>query len=192
MKRMLHVFGLVLGLSLGCSASVMAETLTGDLVSSWLKSQKEVEAFGDKYESRLDPYDANIDEQASMEDAFKQGIVALKKTGLYGEFENIVEGYGFDSPEQWSQIGTQIMMAYMSVEMAQQAPQMEQMMAQMDAMMQSDQMPADQKEMMMNAMKQSQQMYQSSKNVPQADMEAIKPYLPQLRAMGEETESSMP
>lgn len=173
------------------SSSVMAETLTGALVSQWIKSQSAVEAFSDKHESTLAPYDANIEQQGSLQDAFKQGVVALKQTGLYGEFEDVIEDYGFDSPEQWSQVGSQIMTAYMALEMKKQGPQMQQMMEQMQAMMNNDQMPAEQKQMMMNAMKQSKNMYESSKDVPQADIDAITPYLPQLRSLGENAEPAM-
>ncbi|GLQ32802.1 hypothetical protein [Litoribrevibacter albus] len=193
MNSMLRFGGVVLALCLGWSSTLLADNLTGNLVAQWIKSQKAVEVFGDKYESKLEPFDANIEKQESLEEAFRQGVVALKKTGLYNEFDGVVDGFGFDSPEQWSQVGAQIMTAYMSLEMNQQAPQMKQMMAQMQAMMDNDQIPAEQKEMMKNAMRQSKNMYESTKNVPQADIDAIKPYLSQLRTMGEdEAEPEMP
>lgn len=192
MNTLLRLGAVVFAFCTVWSSSVLADTLTGTLVSQWIKSQPAVEAFGDKHESTLSPYDANIEKQGSLSDAFKQGVVALKKTGLYGEFEDVIEGYGFDSPEQWSQVGSQIMMAYMALEMKKQGPQMQQMMEQMQAMMNNDQIPAEQKQMMMNAMKQSKNMYESSKDVPQADIDAITPYLSQLQNLGEDSAPTMP
>jgi len=170
---------------LSWSSTLIADTLTNNLISQWLKSQPQVEAFGDKHDAQLSKYDSDIGAQGSLDAAYKQGIVALKESGLYDDFEDVIDDYGFDSPEQWSQVGSQIMSAYMAVEMAGQAPQMDQMMAQMQEMMSNDQIPAAQKEMMMNAMQQGKAMHESSKSVPQEDIDAIQPFLPQLRSMGE-------
>jgi hypothetical protein len=167
------------------SGHLWAETLTGDWVSKWLKSQQAVETFSDQNEAKLSPYDANIQKQTSLDGAFKQGIVALKQSGLYGKFDDLVGDYGFSSPEQWSEIGSKIMSAYMAVEFSQKGPEMKQMMDQMEAMMNNNQIPPEQKEMMKNAMAQSKAMYESSQNVPQSDISAIQPYLPQLRSMGD-------
>jgi len=170
------------------SSSLMAETLTKSLVSSWLESQPKVEAFGDKHDGELSQYNANMKDQASPAMAYKQGIIGLKASNLYSEFDDIVDDFGFSSPEQWADVGGQIMNAFMALEMEAQGPEMAQAMQQMQSMMQSADMknlPPAQREMMMQSMKQGMNMYQSSQDVPQHDKDVVRPFLPKLRAMGE-------
>ncbi len=170
--------------ALVCYSQVaVADGLTSGSVQGWLDSQSAVESFGKQYEGKLKPFDADIENQGTPMEAFQQGIVALKGTGLYGQFENIIDDYGFDSPEQWAEVGGRIMSAYLAIEMGDRGPEMEQMMQQMETMMNNPNIPAEQKQMMQNSMKQSAAVFESAKNAPEGDKRVVKSFLPQLKAM---------
>lgn len=188
MKQLIRAVIAASVLSLSSISTVMAETLTSELVSSWISSQSKVEVFSKKHESALDKYEANMNQQASPALAFQQGIIGLKATNLYSEFSDVVDDFGFSSPEQWAEVGGQVMNAFLALEVQAQGSEMQQMMQQMQSMMNSPEMknmPPEQRDMMMQSMKQGMAMYQSAQNTPAADLDAVRPFLPKLRTLGE-------
>jgi uncharacterized protein (DUF305 family) len=80
------------------------------------------------------------------------------------------------------------MNAFLALEVQAQGSEMQQMMQQMQSMMNSPEMknmPPEQRDMMMQSMKQGMAMYQSAQNTPAADLDAVRPFLPKLRTLGE-------
>ncbi|GAA3924643.1 hypothetical protein [Litoribacillus peritrichatus] len=168
------------------SSTVVAEGLTDSLVQGWLNSQSAVERFGQQHDAQLDKYNADMENQSTPMAAFSQGVVALKQTGLYGKFEDIIDDYGFDSPEQWADVGGRIMSAFFAIEMGGRAAEMAQMQQQMQAMMNNPNIPQEQKQMMANSMKQGMAMFEQAKKAPESDKKVVTKFLPQLRSLGDQ------
>ena len=164
-------FGMVLLLSGWAHADV---ALTEELVDRWISSQQAITAWGEQHADRLDDL-----AHEGIPNSVAEFVQPLRSSGLYDEAEDILEKYGFDSPEDWAGVTLRIMHAMGAVQMQGQAMDYD-MQAQLEQMQNDPNIPAEQKEMMLKMMKEGMQMMEKAKNAPQADVDAIRPQLDKI------------
>lgn len=159
------------------------ELLTKKQVEQWLQAMPAVQSFADQNETAIDRFDTSDD----LDHLFDEQVMVkpLKDAGLYDEFEDLVEDFGFDDPEEWAGISGRIFKALVAAQMAEQGSSVAAMQAQMDQMMQNPSLPPEAKAMMEQHMAQAKAMIKAAGESPQADQETIKPYLPQIQALME-------
>ncbi|MBU6952499.1 MULTISPECIES: hypothetical protein [unclassified Hahella] len=167
------------------SLFVQAEApLTGDLIDRWIKSQKAVQEWGDKHEEELSKYEKDNEMIPTNIDDI---VAPLKASGLYGQVEDIVEGYGFSTPEEWASTALRIFGAYAAIEMQGQQVDMDAMRQQLAELEKNPNISAEQKKMMRDMMQQGLAMMEKFKNAPPEDVEAVKPHMSKLRKVMEES-----
>ncbi len=165
------IFGLVLFMSGWVQAQ---DALTEELVDRWISSQKAMSDWGDQHADKMDEL-----QHDGIPNSVAEFLQPLRTTDLYDEAENILEGYGFDSPEDWAEVSLRIMHAMGAVQMEGQAMNYD-IQAQIEQMQNDPNIPAEQKEMMLKMMQQGMQMMEMAKNAPKADVDAIRPQLDKI------------
>lgn len=181
---------LLIGLLLGLPAFA-DDALTTKTVRSFVDSIKELDQLSKKYEddkSFIADEDRSMDQAIQMmQSPFSSAINDMKASKFYNEYLGVIKRHGFKTPEQWSQVGNRIYFAMAAVQMERETPgDIDQQMAQAQEQMKSSGMSAEQQKMMMDMMAASRQMIEQFKDVPQADKDAVKPYIEEFERLGEE------
>jgi hypothetical protein len=157
-------------------ASTYAEPLNASVVERWLGSQADVKAWGEQHEDAFEP------RSSASALAVKDFIEPLKQAGLYPEMQGLLRGHGFESPEHWAQATVQIVSAYAKTQMSSEAMAMspDDMRAKLQQVEDSPHLNDEQKQQMRAMLESTLAMMARIKQVPEADVQAIQPYLGQL------------
>ncbi|MGF1454952.1 MAG: hypothetical protein ACFB6R_06190 [Alphaproteobacteria bacterium] len=107
---------------------------------------------------------------------FTDGLKALREASsdAYGRYAKLVKSQGFASPEAWAETGDRVMLAYIALKTPAEALEMAQSMTPA----QLDMLPPNMRSTVESAMA----FAKTVRTVPQADRDAVAPYVPQLDA----------
>lgn len=165
-----------------------AAPLTTEQVRALLKSLPEVSDLGAEYDEADDPLPQiaggnEEDPQAAME-RMRSGMLSgavpeLRAHSAWTKFEAITKKHGFDSVEQWANVGDRVMAGFLQLQLATEAPDLQ---AQMDeareSILANPSIPEAQKKMMLEQFERQMGMFsalQSSELVQPGDMAVIQP-----------------
>ncbi|NLW82685.1 MAG: hypothetical protein GXY42_13600 [Desulfovibrionales bacterium] len=152
---------------------VWSAGLTGAQVKGFVHVMQELKPLFDKYADEIG------DDGDAMSTAH---IVRDWAGGLQGqtEAEGVLRRYSFDSTS-WSAVSQQVTEAYMALKFGKDGQDISaQLQDALRAIEDSSDFPAEDKEQMVARMKQSIEEFERIRNVPQADQDAVQPYLTNL------------
>lgn len=166
------------------AGAARAAPLTDDQIRGYAASLAAVERLVEGYE-KAGTLDWN-------EEAFKprpgedwspmsEVVAEMKGMEFYNEFVAILDEHGFDSAEQWGDVGDRVTKAMVAIQMQDESPEIEAEMA--EALRQIDESPdlsPDQKAMMRESMQGAYAMIETMANAPPEDIEAVRPHMPTL------------
>lgn len=174
-----------------------AEPLKAEQVQAFLATVPQLEALSEKHEDA----DQLLDGQVMKKDpagVFTKGLIhqtlpGLEGHAMYGEVESMVKGEGFESIEQWANVGDRVLVGFIHLQMASQAPQMK---AQMDmARKQMENMPPEQQAQMQQMMDQQTQVMEAMQNpdvLVEGDVEVVKAHQAEIQAAISPPQDSAP
>jgi len=170
---------------------VHAADLTDAQIKGFADSLPEVEKVLDEYEAAGGPAWDNEEmmPRAGETWAPMSGAVAeMKGKPYYDDFVGVVDRHGFDSAEQWGEIGDRITRAMVALELEGEEPEMraemEAAIAQIDG---NPNLSPEQKAMMRRSMEAAAGVLKSASEASPEDVEAVRPHQEMLsRAMDDE------
>ncbi|WP_020409544.1 hypothetical protein [Hahella ganghwensis] len=163
------IFGLLLMFA-GWSANAEV-ALSEEVVDRWIESQQAIMKWSEENKDALDGLD-----HEGIPSNVAEFVKPLKNSGLYSEAEDVLEDYGFDTPEDWAGVSLRIMHAVGAVQMEAQAANFD-AQAQIDQIKNDPNIPQEQKDMMLKMMSEGLEMMERAKNAPKADVEAVRPQM---------------
>ncbi|MFC4257650.1 hypothetical protein ACFOZ5_01255 [Marinobacter lacisalsi] len=163
--------------SLSLTGMVQADPLSSGQIQSFLDTRADLEGFDDNYPG----LEKASDQQRDMTRPMSSALPALDEfPDARDELEAIVGKHGFDSIEEWAHVGDRVFMAQIAISMQDMSAEER---AMSEAMMSSDygeDMPAPMRERAREMAKQGKTMMDAAKNVPEEDMEAVRPFMGEL------------
>lgn len=177
-------------LTISFSTILYATPLTTGKASNWLDAMEAMQKWGETHASEIEAIqrvhvgsNRNRNNPNGMP-SFTEAVNTAKAMGFYDEVSALVSNYGFSDLYNWAEIGDKVIKAFMahSMQGINFDPKMQQQLA---AMENNPSLTAEQKAMLRQSMAQMQQMVSANSNAPAADIEAIKPLIPRLQAMGQ-------
>ena len=185
----------LIGLSMLAGISAAAESLTSDMVGRFIESMNGMQEIADRYEDigeSNDGFNPRAMDKAAMDEIaqramtpFSSGLSEMQAHEGYGDLLDMIEEHGFDSAEQWAQVGDRVMRAYAALQMTAEMPNMNAEMAQAMKELESSGMSEEQKQMMRGMLQSSTQVVSAFNDVPEADKAAVKPHIAAIEAWGE-------
>lgn len=157
----------------------MQVPLTPEMVEAFVTSYPELQQLGDRLEQKYGRVDADPEDPSSFVSGFAQYADAR------GQMEQIVQGHGFASLQDWVQAAYSVMLAYSFSQRGEGGGSVDSEMAEAIEQIRSDRsISAEQKEQLI-AMLQQQMAAISQLRPPAGNIEAISPYAEQIRAIAE-------
>lgn len=161
-----------------------AAPLTEDQVQSFIDSMRDTEKLDEEYPALEDELEAD-DQDMTRPISSSMGVLD-KYPEVRGRLEEIVEEHGFDDIEQWASVGDRVIVSMMAISVEQMPPEQRQMIESMaNPDIDPDAHEAVQQGMSEMA-KNMRDMLAAADTASREDMEAVRPYIGQLQAMGEE------
>lgn len=188
--------------------------LTSDRVDRFLDSLPDVEVLGQKYgdasekmskqkkNKRMNPHGAAgmagmapggdfshmMPSEAQMERAaspFTSNLEEIRASEGYGDMVSTVKKHGFSSVEEWAAVGDRAMRAFASLQMADEIPELDAQMEDMRKQLAQSGMPKAQQEQMLKMMDTGRVQMKKFQDVPQADLNAVRPHLKRFEELGQ-------
>ena len=161
-----------------------AEPLTDQKIRSFISSLEQLQGMEDEFEELNEDLATEEDaaEMPDMSRLFSSSVEKMKGHEMHDRLEKVVHQHGFDGTEQWGRIGDRIFHAWSALEMGEQSGQVDQEMAK--AMAEIDNNPnmsEAQKQQMREMMGGAMSAYKQAANAPEADKQAVRPHLEDLR-----------
>lgn len=163
----------------------MADSLKSSTIESFLASKQEVVTVLERT-AENQPTGFSDDETWNMDfTSVYSGLVDELRNHppTFNKVNGVVERYGFESLSQWSQIGDRIFSAYMAMNMEGQPAfdtgAMENYMSSIESLPEAD--LQNMRTMMEGAISSSEM----ARNAPAEDIEAVRPYVAELKALYE-------
>ena len=181
-KKLIFVVSLLLTL---LQAAHAAEQLTGSMVGQFIKTMNDLRQIAARYDEP-----DQLGEIGSMSEAmeraaapFSSSLSTMREYQGYAEFESAISAAGFASIEQWAGVGDRVIIAYGAIKMSERAPDLDIQMAQAMQKLENSGMSEAQKQMMREMMQSSSRAVQAYTDAPQADKDAVMPFIAELEAM---------
>jgi len=170
---------------------VHAAALTDAQIKGFADSLPEVEKVVDEYEAAGGPAWENDEMMPRAGETWAPMSVAvaeMKNKPYYDDFVDVVERHGFDSAEEWGEVGDRITRAMVALELEEEDPEMR---AEMDAAIaqieSNPNLSPEQKAMMRRSMEAAAGVLKAASEASPEDMEAVRPHQEMLsRAMDDE------
>lgn len=163
----------------------MADSLKSSTIESFLASKQEVVTVLERT-AENQPTGFSDDETWNMDfTSVYSGLVDELRNHppTFNKVNGVVERYGFESLSQWSQVGDRIFSAYMAINMEGQPAfdtgAMENYMSSIESLPEAD--LQNMRTMMEGAISSSEM----ARNAPAEDIEAVRPYVAELKALYE-------
>lgn len=190
-STLIRFFLLTMSVLLSVAATqAQARPLTNDDVEAFLATFKEMQTvLGDE-------------EHSGVEDQIEAdgGDMTMDFTSLYSGFveeirkhppttekmTSMVQNHGFKNLDAWADVGDRVYSAYLAINMDGQPSMTQDEVDQYMASMDSAQIPEAEKSRMRNMMESAVESNKALRNVPEEDIEAVRPYAEQI------TELQMP
>lgn len=159
-------------------------------ISGFITSLQELQALGEQY--RASPSRARESHRRSSGEHdghwLTESVGAMRGHPVYEKIQAIVRAHGFQSAEQWGEVGDRVVRAFLAVSMDQQVPGME---AEMEKALQelehSDSLTLEQKTIMRQSMLNSLAQVRSLTDAPPADIAAVRPRMTELESAFKDT-----
>lgn len=196
--RILLTFSVValLASSALAAAAKDAAPLTTEQVRALLETLPEISDLGAEYDEADDPLPQiaggnEEDPQAAME-RMRSGMLSgavseLRAHSAWEKFESITKKHGFDSVEQWANVGDRVMAGFLQLQLAKEAPDLQaQMTEARESIVGNPNIPEAQKKMMLEQFERQMGMFsalQSSELVQPGDMAVIEPLVGEIGAV---------
>ena len=184
MKLKQNFPALFLMLTLVASSLVQAKDNLDDAdIKRWISAMPDMQAWGAENRAKLEKHQ---DRSNLMPNSAEAMVKPIKDAGLYDEAEKLVSKHGFKSPEDFSETSLQILSAYASLKMKEEAGQdvdvMYKQMQDAKAQLENSPISDEQKQMMAQQFAMAEQAYDAIKKVPEADRKAIQPFMAEIDA----------
>lgn len=157
------------------------QALTSSELGNWITAMPSIKTWINAHENELPERQPNPG--TDMAAVFKQGIEQLRAAGLYNDFESRVKAGGFSDVERWSQVTTEVTMAYVALEMEKELASSSQMQTQLNEIRNMPGLPAEQRQAMIEMLESSLAMMRDAQNVPEADKAIVRARLDEVRAL---------
>lgn len=167
-------------LSMGMSFS-WADNLSKTDIENWLSSAPELHDWLEQQEDKLqqaEELDASLDSQAAIAEA----ISKLQEIGIYDELTKRVKAAGFKDATHWFSVSQRVSLSYFALMMEDEMGRQQELEAQLKLIQQAE-MPAEQKEVLGAMLESSLAILAQINDLPQADLDAVRPYLDQLHQL---------
>lgn len=176
-SRVTLPFILVMLANLLAAGITQAEPLTEDKIQSFIDAQESLPDFDAKYPG----LDAATDELLDMARPVSSAMPALQQfPEVRKNLEETVTKHGFDSIEEWAEVGDRVYLAQFAISMQDMSAEERAMSEQMMSADHLEEMPEHMRERMRAMAAQSRQMMAAVENVPQEDIEKVRPFMSQL------------
>lgn len=179
----------LLGWTLLMPLGAVAADLTSDMVGRFIQSMNGMQEIAAKYDDIVEPNSAF--EPRGMDDVaqramtpFSSSLAEMKAHEGYGDLLAMIRQHGFDSAEQWAQVGDRVMRAYAALTIAEEVPNMNAQLAQAMQELEDSDLSEEQKQMMRGMLQSSTVVVGAVNNVPDADKAAVRPHIGAIEALG--------
>ena len=164
------------------AAAQDGEPLTSERIERWIST---LEDLTDWSEGREDVDAALVpgrpaDGMQAIGDPFRTALKAIESLDEYDEVLSIIESNGYDDSAEWAETGNRIVMAYTSLRMAAEEPNVSQEIQKALDELEKSGLSDEQKESMREMLLASADAMQTYSNAPIQDQDALKPYLERL------------
>ncbi|MDI9243620.1 hypothetical protein [Marinobacter sp. CHS3-4] len=186
MNRTYPVRFIVFCLLLLAPLAARAEPLTDDTIRSFIDSMKTFQSMEGEFEGLTEELESqnNDMQMPDMSRIFSTSVEQMKGHEAHRRMEDVVQEHGFDSTDSWARAGDRIFHAWTSIEMGRHSGMMGEEMSQaMDQINNNPNMSEAQKEQMRKMMGGAMSAMEQASNAPEADKQAIRPYMHELRAV---------
>jgi len=163
------------------TTAISAEPLTDVQVKSYIKSGPEFKAWSEKnsatLKSAFQQTKLSAPEGTSGEALMEKSMAA---SGLSGELDALVKGYGFDSGMQYLNISQRVMRALMAQRMQEGGGASKETEARMQEALrrlEATDMPPEQKEQMRKMLQNTHSQMAVMMQAPEADIAVVKPHM---------------
>lgn len=154
-----------------------AEPLTDDKIQSFIDAQGSLPDFDAKYPG----LEAATEELLDMARPVSSVMPALQQfPEVRKNLEDAVTKHGFDSIEEWAEVGDRVYLAQFAISMQGMSAEERAMSEQMMSAENIEEMPEHMREEMRAMAAQVRQMKAAVENVPQEDIEKVRPFMSQL------------
>ncbi len=169
-------------------SSTMALALSSSDIQKFIKSMTELAPyFQELEEMEEDIHDFSMAPDADMSDVMTmEKMVQEMLSSVSGNrsMQGIIRNSGFDSTQQWADVGSKVIQAMLAIEVGSQESEMnremQETLAEIDASPDlSPEMKATIKAQIKAAMHQMESLYQA----PESDIKAVTPYMSQLKSV---------
>ena len=159
------------------SSAALSQTLTTELARGFVNSLPEVNSYSETLDdeiSEMSFQDAMMPRAGEPFAPYSRAMEFVRNNhvGVHQDMTELVTGFGFASAEEWATTGDRVVSAYMATQISPaDMQQMEQFTPEM-----LDQMPAQMRpqiEVMLA-------MVETIRNIPEADIEVVRPLVPQM------------
>ncbi len=185
--------GLLL-LSLALAPLAHSENLTEDDVTSFIASMEAMQPLIDKHQDFIESIEDPADNEREVDFArmMSSMVDEVKGHEMYDDLDDLVDDFGFSSPEAWARKGDRIVSTWFAIEMEAQpdmAPDMAEMERAIAEMENNPDMPeaakAQMREMMEQMMATVGSAARAAEDVSEADKRAVRPHVERLKAVME-------
>lgn len=109
-------------------------------IQGFIDAMPEMRAIADRHDDEMQEYKRAFmrDRKQKVREPFGNALKSIKGKAIYGEVDAAAREHGFDGAPDWAHKGDRIVNAYVSLEMANRAPQMQQHLAAARQMIESN------------------------------------------------------
>lgn len=150
----------------------MAEELTPQTVKNWLDSYQPIARWLNQHGQEV--------AKASPPGERRLTDEALKKSGNYDSLYMLLNTYHFANIKAWQSTSEKIYMAYVASQLRGQELNIDERIKKVTG---DASMTEEKKSSLLNTLRATKNMYISARKVPQANIDAIQPYLQQLESL---------
>lgn len=162
-----------------------AEPLTEQAVRSFIHTLEAFQSMEGEFQGLTEDLESQNKDMRmpDMSRIFSSSVEKMKGHEAYGRMEEVVQEQGFDSVESWGKAGDRIVHAWSALEMSKHSGMSGDEMSQaMGKINNNPNMSEAQKEQMRQMMGGAISAMQQAANAPEADKQAVRPFLDDLRS----------
>lgn len=175
------------------SASAYGASLTDAQVRNFVSSWSDVQVLFDEEYDEEDVYDGDDDDyEFSPSTMISEGLAEIRGKPVYRSLQRLVRQHGFSGVDDWASVGDRVMRAALALNLEGHAPVMDDEMAQaMREIQENPHLSEEMKQDMIQAMQDSVAMMAEFEDAPEADKNAVRPYLDELLHVWEDEDDDL-
>lgn len=167
-------------LSLAAFAAHAQEPLTDAKIRALITTIEKSQDMASEFEELNE---LASEREVDMSRLFSSSVEQMEGREEYGILEDMVQNHGFSNLKEWAKTGDRVFAAWMAIEMGSEsaglAAEMQEALAEIDN---NPDMSEQQKAQMRAMMAPAMSMSDAASNVPQQDMEAVRPHIGALKS----------